>query len=129
MELGDLTEEARITIINAFRGYSPQTLVDRFGFSPNFVRQWLPLDGPSGTIYKEDVVNHPLHYTSGNGPECIEAIEGSMTPEEFIGYLKGNIMKYLWRYRDKEKPLQDLKKGQWYLNLLIDRVEKIEEEI
>jgi hypothetical protein len=37
---------------------------------------------------KEDVVNHPSHYTDG-GIECIEAIEAALTNEEFRGYCKG----------------------------------------
>jgi hypothetical protein len=50
----------------------------------------------------EDVVNHPSHYNYGN-IECIEAIEESMTPEAYKGYLKGNTLKYLWRYERKIK--------------------------
>lgn len=66
-----------------------------------------------------DVVNNPSHYTNGS-IECIEAIESSMTHEEFVGYLKGNCIKYLWRYRLKGKELEDLEKAQWYLNKLIE---------
>jgi hypothetical protein len=33
-------------------------------------------------------------------------------------------MKYLWRYEYKGKPTEDLKKAQWYLDLLIDRIEE-----
>ena len=29
-------------------------------------------------------------------------------------------MKYLWRYDYKEKPIEDLRKADWYLNRLID---------
>jgi len=43
----------------------------------------------------------PKHYTNGN-LECIDAIEASMTSEEFRGFLKGNCMKYLWRAGTKE---------------------------
>ena len=68
-----------------------------------------------------DPVNHPSHYTMGK-VECIEAIEASMTHEEFIGYLKGNTLKYLWRYRDKAKPAEDLAKARFYLDLLRDKV-------
>ena len=67
----------------------------------------------------EDVVNQPSHYNSG-GIECIDAIQESMTSIAFKGYLKGNVQKYLWRYEMKGKPLQDLRKAQWYLNKLID---------
>jgi len=63
---------------------------------------------------EEDVVNNPDHYNTGS-IECIEAIEESMTPEAFKGYLKGNSMKYLWRYEYKGKQVEDLQKCQWYL--------------
>ena len=58
---------------------------------------------------ESDAVNHPSHYASG-GIECIEAIKASMTQEAFNGYLKGNILKYLWRYEKKVNPLEDCKK-------------------
>lgn len=71
----------------------------------------------------EDVVNHPSHYNYGS-IECIEAIEESMTPEGFKGYLKGNTLKYLWRYERKGKGLEDLRKAQWYLDKLIKEVDR-----
>ena len=75
---------------------------------------------------EEDVVNNPSHYNTGN-IECIEAIEESMTPEAYKGYLKGNCMKYLWRYDYKGKPVEDLEKAAWYLNKLIE-VQEAEDE-
>ena len=65
-----------------------------------------------------DVVEQPKHYNTGK-VECIEAIEESMSPEEFKGYLKGNVLKYVWRYRYKGKPVEDLRKARWYLEALI----------
>ena len=70
----------------------------------------------------EDLVNKPSHYNSG-GVECIEAIEASMEPEAFQGYLKGNTLKYIWRMSYKGKALEDCKKAQWYLNKLISTLE------
>jgi len=70
---------------------------------------------------EEDMVGSPKHYNTGN-IECIEAIEESMTPEAFKGYLKGNCMKYLWRYDYKGKPAEDLQKAQWYLAKLLQEV-------
>lgn len=66
-----------------------------------------------------DNVSSPSHYNH-SGIEAISAIEASMSPEEFQGYLKGNILKYVWRYKYKGKPLEDLKKAEWYLQKLID---------
>jgi len=69
---------------------------------------------------KVDNVNHPPHYTDGGKIECIEAIEAQLTPEEYRGYLKGNVAKYLWREKHKGG-IESLQKAQWYLNrLLID---------
>lgn len=65
----------------------------------------------------EDVVNRPKHYNTG-AIECIEAIKASMSPIEFRGYLKGNILKYLWRYNYKGKPIEDVDKAAWYLTRL-----------
>lgn len=70
-----------------------------------------------------DPVHKPKHYNRHNSIECIEAIE-ACTESLFSGYLQGNAMKYLWRYRYKDNPLQDLGKSKWYLNKLIETVAK-----
>jgi hypothetical protein len=62
-----------------------------------------------------DKIN-PNHYKSDI--ECIDAIKASMPHEQYIGYLRGNVMKYTWRY-DKKNGVEDLKKAQWYLDRLI----------
>ena len=69
----------------------------------------------------DDPVESPVHYNTGS-VECIEAIKASMSDTEFKGYLKGNAMKYLWRYDYKGKPVEDLKKAQWYLNKLTEEL-------
>ena len=45
----------------------------------------------------DDNVNHPPHYTKGD-IECIDGIKASMSHNEYLGYLKGAVMKYLLRY-------------------------------
>ena len=64
-----------------------------------------------------DPVYHPEHYNQGT-VECISAIKASMTKEEYIGYLRGNIIKYIWRCRIKNQA-EDVKKANWYAGLLI----------
>jgi hypothetical protein len=68
-----------------------------------------------------DAVNNPTHYQGEI--ECIECIKASMTFEEFKGYLRGNVFKYLWRY-NRKNGLQDLEKSQWYLNRLHKEIEQ-----
>jgi hypothetical protein len=70
-------------------------------------------------------VERPIHYASG-GLEAIEAMEASMTPEAFRGFLKGNILKYVWRY-EKKNGLEDLEKAKWYLGQLIFALETDQE--
>ena len=60
----------------------------------------------------EDVVNKPKHYNQGT-IECIDAIEAMLTHEEFVGYLRGNSLKYRWRFSYKNGT-EDLLKAQWY---------------
>ena len=74
---------------------------------------------PSDAPQESCPVENPDHYNTG-AIEAIEAIRASMPPEQFFGYLKGNVMKYLWRYDYKEKPVEDLRKADWYLNRLIN---------
>ena len=64
-----------------------------------------------------DPVNHPPHYTQGD-IECIDAIRAALTPEEFKGYCKGNVLKYVWRERHKGGA-DSLRKANWYMQWLI----------
>ena len=75
------------------------------------------------TTDKEDMVNHPPHYKKG-GMEAIDVIEAGIGDQGFVGYLLGNIMKYLLRFPHKGKPIEDLKKARWYLDRLILVVSK-----
>jgi len=64
----------------------------------------------------KDKIN-PDYYKSG-GLEVIDILENKLSKEQYIGYLRGNIFKYLFRYQDKNKG-EDLEKAKWYLERLI----------
>ena len=70
--------------------------------------------------FDKDMVNSPSHYNQ-SGIECIAAIQAALGPN-FKYYLQGNIMKYLWRFDYKGRPLEDLEKAKWYLNTLLEDV-------
>jgi hypothetical protein len=70
---------------------------------------------------KNDSVNHPSHYTFYK-KEVIDIIKDCLTPEEFKGYLKGNLIKYRMRAGLKNDRDEDLKKSNWYQ----DRLKEIE---
>ncbi len=65
-----------------------------------------------------DPVQKAAHYNQG-GIECIDAIQAALTPEEFRGFLKGQVLKYHWRGPFKGKALQDAEKAQWYGDRLV----------
>lgn len=68
------------------------------------------------TPKKEDVINHPSHYTRGK-IEVIDFIEDQQLP-----YHLGNVIKYIARAGHKGDKLEDLKKARWYLDRYINEV-------
>ena len=78
---------------------------------------------------EEDVmVSHPPHYQSETGMEVIDVIEAFTFDLKGIEAIDaGNVIKYICRWKQKNG-LQDLKKARWYLDHLINHVEKLEKE-
>ena len=66
---------------------------------------------------KQDMVNNPPHYTQG-GIEVIDFIEAKR-----LGYNLGNVIKYVSRVDEKDTPLENLRKAEWYLKREIARRE------
>nr|DAP05072.1 MAG TPA: nucelotide kinase [Caudoviricetes sp.] len=67
-----------------------------------------------------DNINHPTHYNCRNiGYECI-----LLAKRQY--FCTGNVIKYLWRYKDKGNPIEDLKKARWYARKAAIRHEKTE---
>lgn len=81
--------------------------------------KWLKLAG----MGEEDRVNSPSHYTAGS-QEAIVTIEEAIehAPAVSYGFLQAQVLKYLLRVWHKDNPLEDLKKAQWYLNRLIQKM-------
>ena len=63
--------------------------------------------------FLREAVSHPQHYTYSKY-ECLDVIQDLQLP-----FLAAQCFKYLWRYRHKGKPLEDLKKARFYLDRLI----------
>lgn len=73
---------------------------------------------------EEDLVNRPKHYNQGP-IECFDAIRAMLNTEELIGYLRGNSLKYRWRFRYKNG-VQDLEKAEWYEKRLKEILKKLD---
>lgn len=76
-------------------------------------------------VIKNDPVN-PSHYKNGK-MDAITVMQNTLTEEEFKGFLKGLIIKYIYR-ADNKNGIEDYKKAQWYLNKLIKTLEKKKNE-
>lgn len=73
---------------------------------------------------EDPMVEHPNHYKTESGLETITVIEAFTDGLEGIEAVDtGNVIKYICRWK-KKNGLQDLKKARWYLNHLIDHIEK-----
>ena len=76
----------------------------------------------------DKMVSHPQHYQSNTGLEVIDVIEAftfDLTGIEAVD--TANVIKYICRW-SKKNGVQDLKKAKWYLEHLINHVEKLEKE-
>ena len=68
------------------------------------------------------MINHPIHYGGDTEYECIKVLNAWMTKDEFIGFCKGNALKYLCRSGKKDEILQEYNKAKWYIEKMIERM-------
>ncbi len=67
-----------------------------------------------GRPKKEDLVNSPKHYVSGE-LECIDAMVAAFGLQRVEEYAEIAAFKYLWRQGKKDDAEQDKAKAVWYL--------------
>lgn len=68
-------------------------------------------------VEKPDNVEHPSHYKGTDSLECIDVIQFSFGIDGFVYYCAGNVLKYLWRYNNKNGT-EDIKKAKQYLDIM-----------
>lgn len=79
------------------------------------IRAWDEQDAFVEVHKPDDKINSPKHYTAGKF-EVIDVIE-----DWELNFRLANTVKYIARHQHKGKPLEDLKKAQWYLQREIDK--------
>ena len=120
-------EFSDIRVIKCEYGYevridSPIDPEDNRGMGGLFLYSPEP-DAPEDTPDENedvDMVNSPPHYNHG-GIETIELIEMYLSPEEFIGYLKGTVLKYRERAPYKGKMNEDYDKAYKYWSWILEK--------
>lgn len=76
-------------------------------------------------VYKNspDMVNHPKHYNQG-GIECIDALKAATVGKRGIeAVCVANIIKYCWRYEEKNG-IEDVRKAKFYIERLLKELEE-----
>lgn len=63
---------------------------------------------------RENVV-HPSHYQMEDIHETMDVINYALTDEEFAGFLKGNVLKYILRAPYKNNSEEDWSKAAYYM--------------
>ena len=107
---------------------TPSSEPSKADTAPSLSSMSIPEDKPrsldDATPAEWNAVTQPRHYKKAPGAvECISAIRSSMSEEQFKGYLKGNVIKYVWRYETHPNgKKQSLEKARVYLQWLIEAV-------
>ena len=73
----------------------------------------------------KEMVDHPDHYQA-NGLECIDVMEKLYGVEMTYSFCALNAFKYAWRFHNKGKAQEDLKKSAWYSTKAAELLEKME---
>ena len=68
----------------------------------------------------ENAAKRPSHYMLEDGTEVKNHIRSILGDDGFKSWAIGNAIKYVSRYKDKGKPIQDLKKAQENIQMVID---------
>lgn len=71
----------------------------------------------AGRAKRVDMVNQPPHYQLPSGMEVADIIQTVLSTEEYAGFCKGNVLKYLMR-AEKKGGKEDYEKAAWYYNRL-----------
>lgn len=89
----------------------------------NWCGWWEHANAETNSQPEHDAVSHPSHYCKG-GVECLDAIKAALG-DKYEGFLAGNVLKYVYRYPDKNG-VEDCKKAAYYLQKLIELKEGAE---
>jgi hypothetical protein len=71
-------------------------------------------------------VLHPSHYVNEDGVECFDVLRMSLGHDGFMAFCKGNVEKYMFRYK-KKGGVESLKKAEMYVHTMIQEMEKYDD--
>lgn len=120
--IGDYSNEELIEKLRTEEyGIEEQEKSNKAGYSVSEVIEMFS-DGEAENNLEmtEDAVKRPSHYMLEDGTEVKNHIRSILGDDGFKSWAIGNAIKYVSRYKDKGKPIQDLKKAQENIQMVID---------
>lgn len=75
-----------------------------------------------------NAVEHPKHYRLEGINEVLDVIRYALSEEEYLGFLKGNVIKYVLRAPYKGELEQDWAKASYYADLVKKSSDRISDE-
>ena len=72
-----------------------------------------------------DTITKVERYNQG-AIECIDALESMLGRRDFVGWLRGTIVKYQWRLGHKAAALNEAQKADYYSRRLVATLQKPE---
>lgn len=139
---GELLSKGHVVILKEYDSLAERALIEvdglEFSIDPSYLE---PIDGdapgdleeelqpteyPPGTkltsnhLFTIDKPSKPAHYDTGI--DTIAFMRANCPPEQLEGFLRGNALKYLQRYPNKNG-VDDLRKAAHYVQMLIEEVE------
>ena len=99
-------------------------MLSRLQYSMNKLNKtwnnFISICGEQNNNNSDENIVLPVRYKGKDGKDLLQLFEESLlTDEEYKGFLKGNVYKYLKRYEHKNGK-EDLEKATVYLNKLCD---------
>lgn len=70
----------------------------------------------------------PAHYELANGMDALDVMRASFTPDMYMGFLVGNVIKYALRFRRKGQLVSDVDKLADYAAMLSQYVHELKED-
>ena len=81
------------------------------------------------TTFTLNTVEHPKHYRLEGIKEVLDVIRYALSEEEYLGFLKGNVIKYALRAPYKGELEQDWEKASYYADLVKNEQAPEEEKL
>lgn len=112
-------------------------LIDSSDFSINYKGYWYNLENSDCEANREyriemNMIKMKINKMDPVNPDYYDSVfdqilENKFSTEDLIKIDEFNVFKYIYRWRNKNG-LQDLKKARWYLNSMIEKLEKLQEK-